>query len=358
MTDTYWNDLASDFDIAQLRMLFEQRVREFTPVMLPMPEAEAVALLDRLAADGLLQKEMREIDPPHPALSPAGGGEGWTLDETETVWVRSISQSRSVDWVIALHGMNTSGAWQESFSWLLGTTWGRAVPVAVYKYGIVIAGVILAWRRNKLREDLREKIAVLGAEARARGYHGNPDLIAHSFGTWLFGHLLKRELLLPPEQRLAFGRVILTGCVLRPDFDWKAMQDAGLVEDVLNHYGTSDCVVPLAHATIYGSGPSGRRGFDGDDVINIRAEGFGHSDLFLRDLRHSYETYWKPFLTLPREELRALPDVTHPAKRWRAWPWPLRGTLFPFVALPLLVALLGLGAGWLGHVIWKLLGWS
>lgn len=292
MTDAYWDELAREFDVTQIRMLFEQRVREFTPIQLSMPEAVAMALLERLAADGFLLREEREIE-----------GEEGSETATELVYVRKLAADRVVDWVVALHGMNTSGAWQESFSWLLGTTWGRAVPVAVYKYGIVIAGVFLFWRRNKLRRQLRRKLEVLAIEARARGYNGNPDVIAHSFGTWLFGHLLRLELERPPEERLTFGRVILTGCVLPRDFDWKAIKDAGLVEDVLNHYATGDAVVPLARFCIARSGPSGRRGFAGDDVINVAAEGYGHSDLFLRDLRRVYETVWKPFLTLPREEL-------------------------------------------------------
>ena len=52
------------------------------------------------------------------------------------------------------------------------------------------------------------------------------------------------------------------------------MRDAHLVEDVLNHYATADRVVPLAHMTIVESGPSGRRGFDGDQVLNVQAVGF------------------------------------------------------------------------------------
>src|SRR5204863_10105737 len=120
--------------------------------------------------------------------------------------------------------------------------------------------------------------------------------------------------------RLRFGRLILTGCVLRPDFNWARIKEAELVTDVMNHYGTSDPVVPFAEATIFDSGPSGRRGFDGKYVINVRAEGFGHSDLFSIDqfvvnghffakpsptehgvthLAYSYKRYWKPFLTLP-----------------------------------------------------------
>jgi hypothetical protein len=79
--------------------------------------------------------------------------------------------------------MKTAGAWQEAFSWHLATTWGRGVPVAVYKYGIVVAGVIMAWRRRELVRQFRNKVAVLRDEARAQGYSGNPDLVAHSFGT-------------------------------------------------------------------------------------------------------------------------------------------------------------------------------
>ena len=124
--------------------------------------------------------------------------------------------------------------------------------------------------------------------------------------------------------RLHFGRVILTGCILRPDFDWGKIKEARLIEEVLNHYGTKDWVVPLAQATICDSGPSGRRGFDGREVINVQAKGCGHSDLFsitdfanesgffsrnargagaVTHLEHAYTRYWKPFLTLPREEL-------------------------------------------------------
>jgi hypothetical protein len=55
--------------------------------------------------------------------------------------------------------------------------------------------------------------------------------------------------------------------------------------------------VPLAHFTIIESGPSGRRGCDGDQVLNIRAVGFGHSDLFSIDKRLGNGlTYLAPLL--------------------------------------------------------------
>jgi hypothetical protein len=264
--------------------------------------------------------------------------------------------------VVAIHGMNTTGAWQEAFSWKFSTTWGRSVPVAVYKYGFVFVGVLLAWHRRKFQRELRTKLAVLRGEARAQGFFGNPDVIAHSFGTWLFGHLLQDELNRKEADRLQFGRLILAGCILRPDFDWKRIREAHLVEDVLNHYGTADCIVPLAHVTIIESGPSGRRGFDGDQVLNIQAVGFGHSDLFSIDertengltfLTNSYQKYWRPFLTLPATELATLPDRIDPQSPWRQFPWPLRGTLFPFLALPLVLAIVSLAVAGIGEPLWS-----
>lgn len=385
----YWATLREQFpglQIDKLRALSDERLSELTPNALPPPDSTAMALLDRVAADGWLTRTVRlrcpncdlVLDPEAasravcPQCGEAYSQHGGVV--TETIYVRDLAPSRAVDWVIVIHGMNTTGAWQESFSWYLGTTWGRSVPVAVYKYGIVIAGVIMAWRRSKLRKELRDKLATLRDEAKARGFTGKPDVVAHSFGTWLLGRLLENELTRDRDERLTFGRVILAGCVLRPDFDWKRMKAEGLVEDVLNHYGTRDVVVPLAHAMINHSGPSGRRGFDGHEVLNVRAEGYGHSDLLTIEkcvvngesfqkcggrgaaatthLQYSYKRTWRPFLTLPQHELAGLLDQSDPPTPWRPLPWPLRGTLFPFLALPLLLALAALVAAGVGDGLW------
>ena len=132
------------------------------------------------------------------------------------VFVRELGAIRGVDWVVAIHGMNTTGAWQEAFTWKLEHYLGCVPsPVAIYKYGFVIVGVVLAWRRRKFRNASADEVAALRGEARARGFLGNPDVVAHSFGTWLFGHLLRDELLRDETDRLQFGRVILAGCIPR-----------------------------------------------------------------------------------------------------------------------------------------------
>lgn len=378
-SQAYWDSLVASLPHSQLdalRLRFDQGWTEFKVAALPPPLDQASAVLERVAADGWLKPTGR--------FKCGASGEDLTEAEAlgvacpychasltefpvvhETVFVNDVPPRRSVDWVIAVHGMNTTGTWQEAFGWTIGTTWGRSVPVAVYKYGTVIAGVILAWRRRKLQHDLRAKIATLREQAVKGGYDGRPDLIAHSFGTWLIGHLLRDELTVPEEQRLRFGRVVLAGCILRPDYDWEALQNARIVEEVLNHYGTADMVVPWAHFTIWDSGPSGRRGFDNPPprVLNIRAEGFGHSDLLSAGkrvdgkpaLNYSYERYWRPFLTLSREEVRDLPDRADPAERWRPFPWILQGTMFPIFALPLVATVILLLAAFFGKSLWK---WS
>jgi hypothetical protein len=374
----YWESLENSLPRSQvdgLRQQFEQGWTEFKTATLPPPANNAQLVLERIAADGWLNRTERFIcaaSGEELKESEAAAGECPYCRASftefpiirETVFVNDVTPRRSVDWVIVVHGMNTTGAWQEAFTWTIGTTWGRSVPVAVYKYGMVIAGVVLSWRRRKMQRDLRAKIATLRDEAVKQGYNGKPDLIAHSFGTWLMGHLLRDELALPEAGRLRFGRVILAGCILRPDFSWEQIQEAGLVEEVLNHYGTADTVVPWAHFTIRDSGPSGRRGFDNHNqrVLNIRAAGFGHSDLLSAAkrvngkgaLENSYERYWRPFLTLSREEIGELPDRVDPAWRWRPFPWIAQGTLFPFFALPLIAAAMLLVAALIGESLWKL----
>jgi hypothetical protein len=372
----YWREIARRFPgapVVQLREQFDLRLGEFRTSALDSPEAEALALLEQVAADGwigrverfrcanrrdfLTQQEAAGVECPYCHASLNNPGDVIN----EIVFTHQLPPMRTVDWVVAVHGMNTTGAWQEALSWKISTTWGQSVPVAVYKYGLVMAGVVLAWRRRKLQRELRAKIAVLKKEALRRGFNGKPDLIAHSFGTWLIGHLLEDELKRNADDRLQFGRIILTGSILRPDYDWRRIKAGELVDDVLNHYGTVDKVVPCAHATIWDSGPSGRRGFDGTEVINVRAAGMGHSDLFSIErqfadgrtaLETSYWDYWRPFLTLPQVELVSLPERRDPAKPWRPFVWILRGTIFPLVALPLVMALGAELAAVAGRVLW------
>jgi hypothetical protein len=235
--------------------------------------------------------------------------------------------SRDVLWVLALHGMNTRGDWQEAFNWRLSTAYKRSVPLAIYKYGIVRPGAVCRWCLRQMVQSVIERIHRLEGDTEAEGFAGPPDVIAHSLGTWLIGHALQRD------PKLKIGRLLLTGCILRPDFDWRALKSNGQVEAVLNHYGTKDFWAGVAHYVIPDSGPSGRIGFvSGAPVVQVRSEGFGHSDYFTQEnLGRVFQQTWQPFLTMPSEKLKFL-DVGG-AAAWSSAAWPLRATILPVLLL-------------------------
>jgi hypothetical protein len=257
-------------------------------------------------------------------------------------FLRDEPRSRDVIWVLTLHGMNTTGAWQEDLNWLVSRAYGRMVPVAIYKYGIVRPGAVLKFRQRALTRGLIARMQRLSGETQATGFGGMPDVIAHSFGTWLLGHALRTD------HTLRVGRVILTGCILRPDFDWNELIRRGQVQAVLCHVATKDFWAHISHYFIPDSGPSGRRGFN--DRLNIRhaVQSGGHSDFFKETVMPGlFKQVWQPFLTGADGQADAIQSGL-PEATWRqAW-WPLRATLPRFLVLASLAAVVVLIAAALG----------
>lgn len=250
------------------------------------------------------------------------------------VYVSDAPRTRDVRWMLALHGMNTRGAWQEAFNWLVSRAYRRSVPVAIYKYGIVRPGVILKFRQRALVEGLSGRIHRLAGESEETGFGGKPDVIAHSFGTWLLGHALQQD------QSLKVGRVILAGCILRPDFDWAGLIARGQVEAVLCHTASKDFWARVAHYIIPDSGPAGVRGFnDRIHVGHATLKGGHHSEFFdEKKMPELFRDCWQPFLT----EAAGSPvrvSGALPAPDWTAAWWPFRATILRFLVLALLSAI-------------------
>jgi hypothetical protein len=255
--------------------------------------------------------------------------------QVSRIFAYHAARSRNVIWVLALHGMNTRGTWQEEFSWRVSTSYSRSVPVAIYKYGLVRPGAI--WHPSLRRKvgSITAKIRKLQGDTHENGFAGPPDIIAHSLGTWLIGHALQWN----PTLRI--GRLVLLGSILRPDFDWARLIARGQVDAVLNHYSSEDFWARVAHYIIPDSGPSGRCGFDlKAPVMQVRADGLGHSEFFLEDnLAKIFETVWRPFLMSPTQEL--LISAIGPEIKWRQAPWICRATVFPLTLLAVYWAGLG-----------------
>lgn len=253
--------------------------------------------------------------------------------EAEAVFVRKAPDTRDVRWILALHGMNTVGAWQEGFNWLLSNIFKHSVPVAIYKYGVVRPGAVLKFRQRELMRGLGARIRRLSDETEKSRFGGVPDVIAHSFGTWLLGHALQAD------SDLRVGRVILTGCILRPDFDWASLIP-NQVEAVLCHTATRDVWASLAHYIIPNSGPSGRCGFnDRSTVAHAVLQRGCHSDFFGdKTMPDLFEKYWRPFLQAPSGSPLLRGDG-QPGPVWKQALWPLRATV---LRIGLLVAVLSI----------------
>ena len=253
----------------------------------------------------------------------------------EEWFVCTRPSGRLVKWLLSLHGMNTLGPWQEDFNWLVSKSYGRSVPVAIYKYGLVRPGAFLKFRQESLKRQVTKQARRLSGEAEGEGFGGKPDVIAHSLGTLLLGRALLAD------DNLQVGRVILLGSILPPDFPWNDLIKHNQVEAVLNNYGTKDFWALIAHYFIPNSGPSGRRGFNkACGVINIAAEGYGHSDFFKRDnLNERFVALWSKFLSEAAERLDRLPGKTVNEKNWRQSSLLLRATIGRYLLLLIGLAL-------------------
>ncbi len=326
------------------------------------------AALNALMAEGGLTRTEKRLCPVQTCRQPISGEDiaacrcphcttdFRTLDHPEPI-VRVVYHhagplSRELQWAVVIHGMNTVGPWQEEFSWRLALKLRYSAPVLIYKYGNYRFRVLFRSTHRAAMRRLGFRIAASIAIAQASNRQRPPDVILHSFGTLLFAKLLDE----PAFQHLRFGRVILAGSIVRPDYTWRRHIDAGQVEAILNHCGSRDWLVNLAAFAIPDAGPSGRVGIADTSVLNVRAEGFNHSTFFENgglDESMAPGGLWDRFLRIPLSTLESERMDIAPAMAWRPLPPPLRR-----IALPAILLLAGLVSGlaiwsvrWLGRQI-------
>lgn len=298
------NELSSDGALWLLSRMRQHGLFETTIAQLSsdanIPREIASKLLEFLATKQLLEKGERFRCPKCKEPVERGLGiceqcsaEFLPHEELqEILFFQKKPPGRDVPWMLLIHGMNTRGSWQERFSWRAALLHGRSIPVFGYKYGKIRPGVLIRWRRRKLVKRTGEILNELGGNADSVHLGTRPDVIAHSFGTWLIVHALISN------KDLKIGRLVLVGSIVPPDFDWAKI--AGQYEGVLNHRSGRDKIVRLARFFISESGPSGVRGFLDPLICDHRSPDWGHSDSFKGDnLKKSFEEVWGPFLTKP-----------------------------------------------------------
>jgi hypothetical protein len=336
-----WKHLKSDHDCRAVDALSTllsttgpvELTAKFLSAQSGVAESQCSLLLGEIVTAGVLAKKEVFVCPQCDKSLPEEEAQGekcpncqFSFSEKQpvriSIFVRDVPRARDILWVLTLHGMNTRGAWQEDLNWLVSRSYGRMVPVAIYKYGMIRPGAVLKFRQRQLTRGLNARIRRLTGETRTAGFGGTPDVIAHSFGTWLLGHALRSD------PTLQVGRVILTGCILRPDFDWGSLITQGQVQEVLCHVATHDFWSRIAHYIIPDSGPSGRRGFNDRVAVAHAVLSDGrHSDFFEPVLMSGlFEEVWQPFLT-GGEQKDTGSTTKLPATHWKqAW-WPFRATV-------------------------------
>jgi hypothetical protein len=186
---------------------------------------------------------------------------------------------------LTIHGIRTFGAWQTRLKELVHRRIS-AVPFHSYKYGYfpTIAFFIPPFRNyevTRLVKHLREIF---------ESYDKNEFIIfSHSFGTYLITSALNR---LSKEGNLPAITLVLSGSVLRRDFDWSSLQRSRV--KIVNDCADGDYILWLSETLVFGVGMAGKSGFYGfqnQQMINRFFEG-GHSTYFNGDT--FMEKYWLP----------------------------------------------------------------
>jgi pimeloyl-ACP methyl ester carboxylesterase len=247
--------------------------------------------------------------------------------------------------IFLITGMGMRGEMEDRLCRELARIYTPAIPIVIHRYGLIRTGALSRWRQRAAIDKLAERMR-LHEDRTVDRARTRPHIVAHSFGAWLIGNVLRRN----PDIRV--GRIILIGSVLRPDFEWNELIAAGQVEAVLNHYGSRDYWSWVSEYFIPESGPSGFRGFaECSGVFNCMGRRFRHTTFFEeRNIEDIQQSLWRPFFTLPAGKLRELtgPDV---ASAWRPVPWVLSANLFRL----LLLMFLGTAAAGLLLIVTRLL---
>jgi hypothetical protein len=110
------------------------------------------------------------------------------------------------------------------------------------------------------------------------------SVIAHSFGTYAIGKILKEN----PDIRL--HRLILCGAILPSEFRWDQIPHS-VETEIINDCGIRDIWPVLAQSTTFGYGPSGRFGF-GAPGVRDRYHDFGHGGFFQEQF---VSNFWLPW---------------------------------------------------------------
>lgn len=184
--------------------------------------------------------------------------------------------------VLLIHGIRTRAEWQDSLCSFLEKEENVSVEPIYYGYFDVFRFLSPFFTRHAPISRIEREIR------RAIDRYPNHQLtiIAHSFGTYAVGEVLKKH----PEIKL--HKLILCGSIIHQNYPWDRVEKYQIHGSVINECGVKDIWPILAGSMSWGYHSTGTFGF-GTIGIKDRFHDGGHSDF----LNLSFaEKYWIPFL--------------------------------------------------------------
>ena len=169
--------------------------------------------------------------------------------------------------VVAVHGIESLGAWQMELAPLIsGQGW---IYHPLYFGRVRLIQFLLRRERRKRVEWFRDRYNDI------RKQYGDIriSVIAHSYGTYM----VTRTLEVYPHIKI--DELILCGSIVRRDFDWDQLFRRGQVGRIRNDYGRKDSWAGIVNLVVPGTGPSERDGFasEHDRLLDEEFEHYGHN---------------------------------------------------------------------------------
>jgi hypothetical protein len=188
--------------------------------------------------------------------------------------------------VLLIHGIRTQADWGPMVKSKIEVPGQIQVIPIKYGYFDAFRFWFPFWTRSKPVERVYVQIRVALQKYRKEHPDAKLSIIAHSFGTYVVGQILKREF------DLKIHRLIPCGSVLPQDFPWHQYQGRFDNDKVVNECGKSDIWPVLAQSTSWGYGATGTHGF-GAVLVKDRFHAGGHGQYFEPEF---VERYWEPFI--------------------------------------------------------------
>ena len=220
--------------------------------------------------------------------------------------------------VLLIHGIRTQANWQPMVVKMLEEQ--DEIKVIPLKYGYLdVFRFWLPFTRQKPIDFIENQLRV----ARKKYPHAKISVIAHSFGSYIIGNLLEKQV------DLELDKLILCGSVLPRSYEWDKVihkfidRDNENIINIINECGKRDIWPVLATSMSWGYGPSGTHGF-GHVHVKDRYHNTDHGGYFNPNF---VTTYWKPFIEKGKYISNPEPIISPP--------WPLSWLLSILELLPL-----------------------